>query len=50
MKKALTQTIIVFVALTLIMAGFAPAQNVTEEESQPASKEAVVAEKEIELE
>jgi hypothetical protein len=50
MKKALTQTIIVFVALTLIMAGFAPAQNVTEEESQPASKEAVVAEKEIEIE
>jgi len=50
MKKALTQTIIVFVAVNLITAGFALAQNVTEEESQPASKEAVVAEKEIELE
>ena len=50
MKKALTQTIIVFVAVNLITAGFAPAQNVSEEESQPASKEAVVAEKEIELE
>ncbi len=50
MKKALTQTIIVFVAVNLITAGFAIAQNVTEEESQPASKEAVVAEKEIELE
>ncbi len=50
MKKALTQTIIVFVAVNLITAGFAQAQNVTEEESQPASKEAVVAEKEIELE
>jgi len=50
MKKALTQTIIVFVAVNLITAGFALAQNVTEEEIQPASKEAVVAEKEIELE
>jgi len=50
MKKALTQTIIVFVAVNLITAGFTLAQNVTEEESQPASKEAVVAEKEIELE
>ena len=46
MKKALTQTIIVFVAVNLITAGFALAQNVTEEESQPASKEAVVTEKE----
>jgi hypothetical protein len=50
MKKALTQTIIVFVAVNLITAGFAPAQNIAEEESQPASKEAVVAEKKIELE
>ena len=50
MKKALTQTIIVFVAVNLITAGFALAQNIAEEESQPASKEAVVAEKEIELE
>jgi len=50
MKKALTQTIIVFVAVNLTTAGFALAQNVTEEESQPASKEAVVAEKEIEIE
>jgi len=50
MKKALTQTIIVFVAVNLITAGFALAQNAAEEESQPASKEAVVAEKEIELE
>ena len=50
MKKALTQTIIVFVAVNLISAGFALAQNAAEEESQPASKEAVVAEKEIELE
>jgi hypothetical protein len=48
--KKLTQTIIFFVALTLITADLAPAQNVTEEESQPASKEAVVAEKEIEIE
>ena len=50
MKKALTQTIIVFVAVNLITAGFALAQNAAEEESQPASKEAVVAEKKIELE
>jgi len=50
MKKALTQTIIVFVAVNLMMASSTLAQNVTEEESQPASKEAVVAEKEIELE
>ncbi len=50
MKKAFTQTIIVFVAVNLITAGFALAQNAAEEESQPASKEAVVAEKEIELE
>jgi len=50
MKKAVTQTIIVFVAINLITAGFALAQNVTEEESQPASKEAVVAENEKELE
>jgi len=50
MKKALTQTIIVFVAVNLTTAGFALAQNVTEEESQQASKEAVVAEEEIELE
>lgn len=50
MKKALTQTIIVFVAVNLITAGFALAQNAAEEEIQPASKEAVVAEKEIELE
>ncbi|MFB0555351.1 MAG: hypothetical protein ACETWQ_18755 [Phycisphaerae bacterium] len=49
MKKALTQTIIVFVAVNLITAGFALAQNAPEEESQPASKEAVVAEKEAEL-
>jgi len=48
--KKLTHTIIFFVALTLITSGFAPAQNVTEEENQPASKEAVAAEKEIELE
>jgi hypothetical protein len=50
MKKAFTQTIIVFVAVNLMMASSTLAQNVTEEESQPASKEAVVAEKEIELE
>ena len=50
MKKAFTQTIIVFVAVNLMMAGSTLAQNVTEEGSQPASKEAVVAEKEIELE
>ncbi len=50
MKKALTQTIIVFVAVNLITAGFALAQNAAEEESQPTSREAVVAEKEIELE
>jgi hypothetical protein len=48
--KKLIHTIIFFVALTLITADFAPAQNVTEEESQPASKETVVAEKQIELE
>ncbi|MFH1883424.1 MAG: hypothetical protein ABIL62_12015 [Planctomycetota bacterium] len=50
MKKALTQTIIVFVAVNLMMASSTLAQNVTEEEIQPVSKEAVVAEKEIELE
>ncbi len=49
MKKALTQTIIVFVAINLITAGFALAQNVTEEESQTASKEELIAEKEAEL-
>ena len=50
MKKALTQTIVVIVAVNLMMASSTLAQNVTEEESQPASKEAVVVEKEIELE
>ena len=46
MKKAFIQTIIVFVVVNLITAGFALAQNVTEEKSQPASKEDVAAEKE----
>ncbi len=48
--KKLTNTIIFSVALTLIMSGFAPAQNVTGKENQPASEEAVAAEKEIEIE
>jgi len=48
MKKALTQTIIVFVAVNLITAGFALSQNVAEEESQPASKEADAAHKQME--
>ena len=46
MKKTFIRTIIVFVVVNLITAGFAPAQNVTEEKSRPASKEAVAAEKE----
>ncbi len=34
MKKTFNQTIIVFIVLSLIMAGFTPAQDVVEEESQ----------------
>ncbi|MFZ2148090.1 MAG: hypothetical protein WAV28_12795 [Sedimentisphaerales bacterium] len=49
MKKTFTQKIIVFVAVSLITAGFALAQNVAEEESQPASKETLISEKEAEL-
>ena len=49
MKKALTQTIIVFVTLSLIAGGFALAQNVPDEEIQETSKEAIVAQKEAEI-
>ena len=49
MKKALTQTIIVFVAVNLITAGFALAQNVPDEENQETSKEALAAQKEAEI-
>ncbi len=47
MKKALTRTIIVFVTISLITAGFAFAQNAPDEEKQ-ASKEALAAQKEAE--
>jgi len=46
MKKALTQTIIVFVAVNLITAGFALAQNAPDEASR---EEAVAAQKEAEI-
>ena len=46
MKKALTQTIIVFVAVNLITAGFALAQNAPDEAS---SEEAIAAQKEAEI-
>lgn len=49
MKKALTQTIIVFATVNLITAGFALAQNVPDEEIQETSKEAIVAQKEAEV-
>ena len=49
MKKALTQTIIVFVAVNLITAGFALAQNAPDEEIRETSKEAIVAQKEAEI-
>ena len=52
MKKALTQTIIVFVAVNLITAGFALAQNVPDEasteEAIAARKQAEVAQKQME--
>ncbi len=41
MKKALTRTIIVFVAINLMMAGFAFAQDVPEENVKEAKKEAL---------
>jgi len=51
MKKTFIQTIIiVFVVVNLITAGFALAQNVTEEKSQPASKEDVAAQKQAQTE
>ena len=46
MKKALTQTIIVFVAVNLITAGFAIAQNAPDEASR---EEAIAAQKEAEI-
>ncbi len=49
MKKALTQTIIVFVAVNLITACFALAQDVPDEEKKQATKEEIIAEKEAEL-
>ena len=49
MKKPLTQTIIVFVAVNLMMASSTLAQNVPDEEIQETSKEAIAAQKEAEI-